>query len=339
MKPYAVPASFFGMVLGIVGLGSAWRDAVRLWHLPSAVAETIMFVGAAVWVVVLLLYGAKWNWARDQARAEFEHPIQCCFIGLAPISTLLMAAVVLPYSRGAALGLFFVGAVGQLAFGVYRTGRLWQGGGDPAAVTAVLYLPAVAGSFVTTIVAGALGFFELGRLFFGAGIFSWLALESIIVRRFYLEPPMPPLLRPGYGIQLAPPAVGAVAYLSITAGPADWFVEALLGYGLFQALVLARLVPWITRQPFAPSYWAFTFGVAATATAALRLVERGLDDTGFVALAAGLFVIANIVIVGVATGTVWLLVRGQLLPARPSLNAPRPSSHPQKGSVGVKTGA
>jgi len=314
VKAYAAPASFFGMVLGIVGLGSAWRDAVRLWNLPGAIAETIMFVGAAVWVVVLLLYAAKWIWARDQARAELAHPIQCCFIGLAPISTLLMALAILPYSRGVALALFSVGAVGQLAFGVYRTGRLWQGGGDPAAATAVLYLPAVAGSFVTTIVAGALGFVDLGRLFFGAGIFSWLALESMIVRRFYLDPPMPPALRPSYGIQLAPPTVGAVAYLSITGGTPDWFVEALVGYGLFQALVLARLVPWIARQPFAASYWAFTFGVAAAATAALRLVERGLDSTPFVALAAALFVIANVIIVGIGVATVWLLVRGRLLP-------------------------
>jgi tellurite resistance protein len=136
----------------------------------------------------------------------------------------------------------------------------------------------------------------------------------MIVRRFYLDPPMPPALRPSYGIQLAPPTVGAVAYLSITGGTPDWFVEALVGYGLFQALVLARLVPWIARQPFAASYWAFTFGVAAAATAALRLVERGLDSTPFVALAAALFVIANVIIVGIGVATVWLLVRGRLLP-------------------------
>jgi len=38
----------------------------------------------------------------------------------------------------------------------------------------------------------------------------------------------------------------------------------LLGYGLFQALLL-RLLPWIVRQPFAPSCWAFTFDLSAAA--------------------------------------------------------------------------
>jgi tellurite resistance protein TehA-like permease len=47
------------------------------------------------------------------------------------------------------------------------------------------------------------------------------------------------------GIQLAPPAVGAVAYLSITHGEPDLVAQALVGYGLLQALLLIRLGSWI----------------------------------------------------------------------------------------------
>ena len=28
-----VPASFFGIVLGLLGLGNCWRVAVKIWHL------------------------------------------------------------------------------------------------------------------------------------------------------------------------------------------------------------------------------------------------------------------------------------------------------------------
>ena len=45
--------------------------------------------------------------------------------------------------------------------------------------------------------------------------------------------------------------------------PPDLFAQALMGYGLFQALLMLRLLPWIARQPFAPSYWAFTCGFGA----------------------------------------------------------------------------
>ncbi|MEJ1961125.1 MAG: response regulator [Gammaproteobacteria bacterium] len=40
-------------------------------------------------------------------------------------------------------------------------------------------------------------------------------------------------------------------------------MEALIGYALFQAVLLARLIPWIRHQAFAASYWAFTFDSAA----------------------------------------------------------------------------
>lgn len=114
------------------------------------------------------------------------------------------------------------------------------------------------------------------------------------------------------GVQLAPPVVGAVAYLSITQGPPDIVAHALLGYGVLQALVLVRLLPWIRQEPFAPSYWAFTFGATALAAAPLRMVARG--DTGLIAgLATVLFLAANLLVVLIAIGTVRLALRRKLV--------------------------
>jgi tellurite resistance protein len=103
-----------------------------------------------------------------------------------------------------------------------------------------------------------------------------------------------------------------VAYLSVTAGLPDVVAHALVGYALLQLLVLLRMLPWIRQQPFAASYWGFTFGVTALAIAPLRMIERG--DTGPVAvLAPCLFVVANGVIAVLSVATVYLLMRGQLL--------------------------
>ena len=190
---------------------------------------------------------------------------------------------------------------------------LWQGGRSHDATTPVLYLPTVAGAFVTAIAASALGFPDWGQLVFGAGLFSWLAIESVLVQRLYTLPALPEALRPTLGIQLAPPVVAVLAFLSITTGLPALAAHALLGYGLLQALVLLRLLPWIMRQPFAPSYWSFSFGATALSTAALRMTERG--DTGAVALLAlPLFAAVNIVIAILILGTVRLAVLGRLLP-------------------------
>jgi len=315
-----VPASFFGIVLGLAALANAWRVAHSVWRLPAAVGELLFLLAALAWLLVVALYTAKWWLAPVVAHEESEHPVQCCFIGLAGVTTLLIAQGALPYSRVAGVLLFLLGAVFTLAFGLWRTGLLWRGRRETGATTPILYLPTVAGGFVAGTTAAALGWADWGQLAFGAALFSWLAIESVLLHRLYTGETLPPALRPTLGIQLAPPAVAAVCYLAV-GGPADdLLAHALIGYALLQALLLLRMARWIAEAPFAPSYWAFTFGSVALATAAVRVA--GVAPGGAIAdLAPVLFVAANILVLLIATGTLALLFTGRLLPAKPPTQA------------------
>jgi tellurite resistance protein len=317
-----VPPSFFSMVLGLAGLANDWRAAHAAWSLPAVTAEILYAVAAVTWLLVATLYALKWVLAPAIAREEAGHAIQCCFIGLAGVATMLVAQGALPYSRPAAVGIFAVGAAFTMGFGLWRTGMLWQGDRDPATTTPVLYLPSVAGGFVTATVSAALGWRELAELAFGTALFSWLAIESVLLHRLYTAAPLAPALRPTLGIQLAPPAVAAACYLSIGAGHADLFVHMLAGYALLQAVILVRMWRWIREQPFGPSYWAFTFGSTALAGAAIRLSTEQRGGI-FSILAPVLFVLANILVGAIATGTVALLLSGKLFPAHSPLTTRR----------------
>lgn len=313
-----VPASFFGIVLGIAGLGNAWRAAVHVWPVPGAVGECLFGIAAMVWAVLVVLFAFKWVQDREIALAEVRHPVNCCFIGLAGVSTMLIGLGVLPYSGALAMLLFWAGAGFTLAFAVWRTGQLWQGGRDPATSTPVLYLPAVAGGYVTAIVGAALGYRELAQLLFGASVLTWLAIESVMLNRLYNLPSLPLPLRPALGIQLAPSAVGLAAYLSTYDGTPGLVAHALLGYGLLQAAVLLRLLPWILQQEFNASYWGFTFGLAALAGGPVRMVALG--DGGLVkALAPYLFIGVNAVTGLIAVLTIKLILQGRLLPPQAPL--------------------
>lgn len=314
-KRAPMPAGFFGIAVGALALANAWRVGVRLWDLPQLASEVLSAAALAVWLSLVIAYVRKWLVQREAALAELAHPVQSAFTALGMVSTLLAAQLLLPWSRPAALVLFGIAVVGQLALGLYLYGRFWQGGLKPELVTPAIYLPMVAQNFVAGTAAAAFGWPQVGALFFGTGAFAWLAMESMILHRAAVHEPLPEVLRPTLGVQLAPPVVGGVSYLAVSHGAPDLFTQAMFGYGLFQALLLLRLLPWIRKQPFTPSYWAFSFGVAALPTMAMRMAERG--DTGPAQwLAPVLFVAANLIIGTLAVKTLGLLFSGKLLPVQ-----------------------
>lgn len=186
-------------------------------------------------------------------------------------------------------------------------------------MTTAIYLPVVAPSLVSGTAAASFGAPQLGALFFGAGVLSWLAIESMVLQRAATDPAPLVARRPLLGIQIAPPVVAGMTYLSLTHGRPDLVAWALLGYGIYQGLLMLRLLPWIGRQSFAPSYWGFSFGVAALPAMAMRMAERGAGDlAGW--LAVVLFVVANVVIGLLGWKTLELLMTGALL--TPMRNAP-----------------
>ena len=114
------------------------------------------------------------------------------------------------------------------------------------------------------------------------------------------------------GVQLAPPVVGGLAYLSLTTGTPDLATHMLFGYSLFQAARL-RLSVWIRQPSFSAPYWSISFGVAAMTAMPMRMIERG--DSGPISWVAPIvFAGANSVIVYLAASTLTLLVQGKLLP-------------------------
>ncbi|HEY4200574.1 MAG TPA: dicarboxylate transporter/tellurite-resistance protein TehA [Devosiaceae bacterium] len=311
-----VPASFFSMVLGLAGLANDWRLAHAVWSLPAVIGEVLYAAAFLTWLLFAVLYALKWIAAPALAKEEASNAVQCCFIGLGGVATMLVAQGAIPYFRPLAIVVFVLGAAFTVVFALWRTGYLWRGNRDPASTTPVLYLPMVAGGFVTGNVAAALGWPQMAELAFGAAFFTWMVIESVLLHRLYTAAPLPPALRPTLGIQLAPPAVGAVCYLSVGGGHPDLFASMLVGYALLQALLLTRLARWIAEQPFAPSYWAFTFGATALAGATIRL---SVEDQGgmYAALAPILFILANLLVLAIAAGTVRLVARGKLFPPAP----------------------
>ena len=307
----SIPASSFGIVLGMAGLSNCWRFAHPLWGVDAWVGQALSTLNVIVWLALLVGYVMKWELNREEARAEFEHPVQCCFVGLIPVSTMLIGMTVTDWNTAAGASLIVLGVVGHVAFSVFRSGAMLRGGRNQNDTTAVMYLPAVAGNFVSAIALNSIGELDLAKAFFGAGFFSWLALESIIVNRLFTSESLTPVVRPTLGIQIAPPAVASIAYLAISHNSVDTVVLALFGYAMLQLLLMARLSSWFAPTGFSPSYWAFSFGSTALVLASMRIASLH-SHPHIDVLALPLFALLNLAILGVVFGTLRLLWLGKL---------------------------
>ena len=309
-----LPVSFFSMAVGTLAWGQSWQAAALVWPLPTWVVTLASGLGVVVWLVLLTAYAYK-TWAAPQAvREEFKHPVHSAMTALLPVSSMLAAITLKPWRPELAHGLLILALLAQLFLGVWLTGRFWQGGRAPESINASVYLPSVAQNFVAATACASFGYTTLAGLLFGAGLFSWLALDSMITGLAATLPALEPVQRPLQGIQLAPPVVGGLSYLALTSGPPDLWAQMLLGYGLYQGLLAIRQLPWTLQTAFAPSYWAFSFGVMAMASMGLRMWARAPDEGVWQILAPLLFVLANGVFGVLLWHTARLGFQGRLLP-------------------------
>jgi tellurite resistance protein len=306
-----VPASFFSIVLGLAGLGAAWKAASRAYGVSDWLADGLLAVSAALWLGVLAAQVVRG--ARGAAfRAELEHPITGSLAALAPASLLLIAAGIAVHSRDTALVLFWIGAAGQIALGVWIAGRWLLSPVDAKLVTPALHVPAV-GNLLAAFAAGAVGRADAGWLFFGAGVVAWLVVAATLLGRSLSAGELPAAVRPLLALEVAPPAAALVAWQSLEGGAPDVVSRMLLGVALFQGLVVARLLGRLRDVPFAPSYWAFAFPLAALAAGTLRQSAAAPGSVAG-ALALPLFIVANASVAAIAWQTVVAASRGKLLP-------------------------
>ncbi len=307
-----LPAGYYGMVLGTIGMGFAWRYASTIWPVTRWPGEILVTLAMVIWGLLTVAFITRAVRFPRSVLAEMRHPVMSSFVSLFPATTMLVAIGFVPWYRPLALILFTVGVVVQLGYAAWQSAGLWRGKHPEEATTPGLYLPTVANNFISAMACGALGFHDAGLVFLGAGVFSWLSLEPVILQRLRSAGELPAAMRTSLGIQLAPALVACSAWLSVNGGEADTFAKMLFGYGLLQLLFTLRLMPWYLSQPFNASFWSFSFGVSALATTGLHLGQS--SPSGFFhAIAIPLFIFTNAIIALLLVRTFILLMQGKLL--------------------------
>lgn len=319
---------WYAMVMGLAGLALAWHRAVPLMgETAGHVAWAVAALAAAAFG--LLAVATVWRgfahagaWADD-----CRHPVRHTFVAALPVSIILLAtlAVALAGPGTAALWLWWLGALAQLAVTWWVLARWWRGnapGGlqdgvhQPpglvwASVTPALFVPIV-GNVLVPLAGVPLGQAEWSAAQFGIGLMFWPVVLVLIVVRLALKGSWPERLLPSAFIVIAPPAVVGLAALQLGAPLAvGW---ALWGMAIFGLLWAGTLLRRIAALPFGVPHWGISFPLAALAALTLRLATPG----GLLAvLGPALLALASLVIAALLLGTWRGLRDGSLLAPEP----------------------
>jgi tellurite resistance protein len=291
-----------------------------------AVGNAILILDAAVLVITVLLYLANALTTPGRLRSDPRDVVAAPFLSLAVITPMLLGADGLaPYAHCAGEVVVDVFLVLTVLLGGWFTGQWMNGGLDFDRLHPGCFLPTVAGGLVASATAAEVGQERLDEVMLGLGVICWLVLGSMILGRLFFRPPLPAPLLPTLAIEVAPPAVAALAFFAIDGDRIDLLAAVFAGYGLLMVLAQLRLLSVYAKLCFAPSTWAFTFGWAAVATVTLHWIHDGKPGGekvwSYLDLAA-----ITVLVGGIAARTMVALIAGNLLPPLPAQPVPVESS-------------
>ena len=264
------PPAIFPVILGLLGLGLAARKAAEVLGLAGGVVgglvETALGALMILWLLAIVALAVKV--ARRPGVIGDDMKVLPGRAGLAASTMTGMAAalVLLPYAPMLALGLALAAMGAHAAMAVLLIVTLTRLPPEARVVNPAMHLAFVA------FVLGALPLARLGYAGAAVAIF-WatlavaLVIWAVSLRQLIRSTPPGPL-RPLLAIHLAPAAL-----FSLVA--AELGQDSLaLGFTVISMVIFLALLAsarWLTVAGFSPLWGAFTFPLAAFATALMTL--------------------------------------------------------------------
>ncbi len=294
------PVSFFASVMGLAGLTLALHAASTLLPGAGVLSRGMLAVTVLAFVAIGAIYARKAALHRAAVAAEWHHPVKMAFFPAISISLLLIATALAPNMPSLARPVWMLGTGLQAGLTLaVVAGWIGHRPFQPMHISPAWFIPAV-GNVVVPVAGPALGFVELSWLFFAAGLMFWAVLLTLVMNRLIFHDPLPGRLLPTLAILMAPPAVGFLAWLALNGGTVDAGARILLNLAYVFAAIVATQAPKFRSLPFALSWWALSFPIAALTIASLRfgaLVGSGFHTgLGLVLLALLVLVVGGLAV-------------------------------------------
>lgn len=303
---YGPPIGAFAAVMGIAGLGLAWRAAAHTLPGAAPIGEALLAAAGLLWVGLACAYAAKAIRYASVVAQEFRQPVASNFFAAPSIGGLLLAAGLVAYTP-AALWLWSAAAVWQVGIALVLIGRWISHPTNIEDATPAWFLPIV-GNIVAPLAGVQLGLPEVSWFMFSVGLVLWLAVLPLVLHRLILSPArLPDHMTPTLAILVSPPAVGCLSYVALTQ-QFDGAARFLFFIALFFALLVMRLGNALAKAPFSATWWSITFPSVALAAAAMHYA-RAVPALGADVLAWALLGMGTAAVAGVGVRSAVRIIR------------------------------
>ena len=256
----ATPLAIFPPILGLFGIGLAWRAASVHFGAPTWIGEMILGAVSLLYIFAGIAYKAKL--ARRPSALLDDAKILPGRAGLSAMtaSMFLFSATLVPYWNFGANFILFAGLFAHAVGALIIIRALILGPPEQRRVTPVWHLSFV-GFIIAPVAAIPLGWGALSVFIYATTLPIAIAIWLISALQF-IRAGVPAPLRPLLAIHIAPVSLFGI-------------VSVLLGYyaigfafgwiGLTGLLVFGAGAGYLTKSGFSPLWGAFTFPMAAFA--------------------------------------------------------------------------
>ncbi len=262
------PVTMFAGILGLSGLGLAWRNAGIVFDWTYAIGEVISWFAVGYAIAIYILYLIKIIRHPCFLIEDFNHPVRGNFLTAGSMGLMLIAAIILPYSTMVANILWICGAILTVGLTLLIIKYWFLRDSKIDNMTPAWLIPPV-GIIVAPIAGYNLGYHDLSWMLMGIGMIFWLILFSIFFNRQLFYPAISKPLRPTLFILIAPPALCAIDLIILQGGYVDNGAKMMYGVSLFIALLMLIKIKYFIDIPFSMPWWSFTFPMSALTIASI----------------------------------------------------------------------
>ncbi|PLY05309.1 MAG: C4-dicarboxylate ABC transporter [Arcobacter sp.] len=287
------PVMMFAIVMGFTGLSIVLTKTSAVLYFPSIIATVFSFISLVLFLVILFFYTKKFISYKEEVNKEFVHPIRVNFFAAISISMLLLS-ILFRHSIIELSQIFFVLGACLHFFLTFYTFKFWINNNLEIQHSNPAWFIPIVGNIIVPIAGKGFISDSVLYFFFSIGIFFLIVLFAIILNRIIFHKQFAPKFMPTLFILIAPPAIGFIAYIKLTAS-LDFFAHILYSLALFFTILVFVMYKNYINIKFFISWWAFTFPMAAITLATLLMYE--LTHESFYGFLSYFFLIITSVII------------------------------------------